>query len=152
VEELASGDPEAAARENAARKAREVARPGATVVGADTIVALGGEILDKPADVEQAREWLARLSGRTHQVLGGLCVVDDSGERSALAVTEVDFRPLSPALVDWYLTTGEWRDRAGGYAIQGRGAALVEGIEGDYWNVVGLPVPALLDLAPGLLG
>jgi septum formation protein len=73
-------------------------------------------------------------------------VVDDEGERSALAVTEVDFRPLSSGIVNWYLATGEWRDRAGGYAIQGRGAALVRGIRGDYLNVVGLPVATLLDL------
>jgi septum formation protein len=116
------------------------------VLGADTVVALGGRILDKPADTEQAREWLEGLSGRTHQVVGGLCVVDDEGERSALAVTEVDFRPLSPEMVSWYLATEEWRDRAGGYAIQGRGAALVQGIRGDYLNVVGLPVATFLDL------
>jgi septum formation protein len=123
-----------------------VARPGLTVLGADTIVALDGSILDKPADAEQAREWLETLSGRTHGVVGGLCVVSDEGERSALAVTEVDFRELDSRLVDWYVGTEEWRERAGGYAIQGRGAALVRGIRGDYFNVVGLSVPALLDL------
>jgi septum formation protein len=146
VDEVASGDPEAAARENAARKARAVAKEGATVLGADTVVALDGRILDKPADRKQAREWLEALSGRTHQVVGGLCVVDEAGERSALVVTEVDFRRLDGPLVDWYLGTEEWRERAGGYAIQGRGAALVGAIRGDYLNVVGLSVAALLDL------
>jgi septum formation protein len=146
VEEIASGDPEGAARENAARKARAVARAGVAVLGADTIVALDGRILDKPQSAEQAREWLEALSGRTHQVVGGLCVVDDAGERSALVVTEVDFRELDSSLVEWYIATEEWRERAGGYAIQGRGAALVRGIRGDYLNVVGLSVAALLDL------
>jgi septum formation protein len=153
VEEVAHGDPEAAARENAARKARAVAaqRGDALVLGADTIVALGERILDKPADPERAREWLRALSGRTHRVIGGLCLVGDGGERAAVAVTEVEFRELGADEVEWYLASGEWRERAGGYAIQGRGGALVRGIRGDYLNVVGLPVPALLDLVPDLL-
>jgi len=155
VRELAEGDPGTAARENAARKARAVAEgvpPGALVLGADTIVALGERILDKPATVERAREWLEMLSGVTHRVVGALCLVDGEAERDAVTVTEVEFRTLDDAAVEWYLAGGEWRDRAGGYAIQGRGAALVRGIRGDYLNVVGLPVPALLDLLPELLG
>jgi septum formation protein len=163
VDEVERGDPEAAARENAARKARAVAGrraaapasadppPGPLVLGADTVVALDDRILDKPPDAERAREWLEALSGRTHRVVGGLCVVEAGRERAALAVTEVEFRRLGPAEVDWYVATGEWRDRAGGYAIQGRGAALVRGIRGDYLNVVGLPVGALLELVPDLL-
>ena len=71
--------------------------------------------------------------------------------RAATAITRVTFRPLDEATLDWYLASGEWRDRAGGYAIQGRGAALVDSIEGDYWNVVGLPVTTLLRLAPDIL-
>ena len=81
----------------------------------------------------------------------GIAVVDRGDERSDVAVTKVRFRQLSEADLDWYLATGEWRDRAGAYAIQARGAALVEAIDGDYWNVVGLPVPLLLRLMPDLL-
>jgi septum formation protein len=80
-------------------------------------------------------------------VISGISV----GGREGVAVTEVDFRPLGDALIDWYVATGEWRERAGGYAIQGRGAALVTQIRGDYLNVVGLPVAELLQLVPGLL-
>jgi septum formation protein len=150
---VAEGDPEAAALENAARKARAVAasRRDALVLGADTIVALGERILDKPPSEERAHEWLRRLSGRTHRVIGGLCVVEDGTEREAIAITDVQFRELAEAEVEWYLASGEWRERAGGYAIQGRGAALVRGIRGDYLNVVGLPVAALLELVPDLL-
>ena len=156
IEEATAGEPEAVARDNAARKARAVAGeagagPGAVVLGVDTVVALGERVLPKPADAAQARRWLEALSDRVHRVVGGLCAIDEGGERSAVAVTEVAFRPLAAADVEWYLSTGEWRDRAGGYAIQGRGAALVAGIRGDYLNVVGLPVPALLGLLPDLL-
>ena len=84
--------------------------------------------------------------------MSGIALRDGGEERSDVAITRVRFRPLGPEDVSWYLDTGEWRERAGGYAIQGRGAALVERIEGDYWNVVGLPVPALLALAPDLIG
>jgi septum formation protein len=149
VEELEEGDPLEAARENARRKARAVA--GDRVIGADTIVALGERILSKPRDAGQAREWLEALSGRTHRVVGGLCVVDGGEERAAVEVTHVTFRTLSPAEVEWYLASGEWEGKAGGYAIQGRGAALVERLEGDYLNVVGLPLAALLRLVPDLL-
>jgi septum formation protein len=137
--------------ENAIAKACAV--PGALVLGADTIVAADGEILGKPRDEAQAREYLGRLSGRRHTVYGGIALVRD-GQLSATAVasTQVRIRPLDAALLDWYVATGEWRGRAGGYAIQGRGAALVLGVEGDYLNVVGLPVARLLELAPELLG
>jgi septum formation protein len=84
-------------------------------------------------------------------VISGLCVIGNGSLRAASACTSVQFRVLGDALIDWYLATGEWRDRAGAYAIQGRGAALVERIEGDYFNVVGLPVALLLELEPGLL-
>jgi septum formation protein len=155
VEEVERGDPEAAALANATAKARAVAarHAGASapvVLGADTVVALGDRILPKPADAAQAREWLGLLAGRTHRVIGGLCVVG-AEERAATAVTEVEFRALGEAEVERYVASGEWRDRAGGYAIQGRGAALVRGIRGDYLNVVGLPVAALLELIPDLL-
>ena len=113
---------------------------------------LDGRLFGKPVDRAEAETFLRRLSGRTHEVMGGIAVCEpDRGERSDVAVTRVRFRRLERPELDWYLATGEWRGRAGGYAIQGRGAALVEEIEGDYWNVVGLPVPTLLRLVPGLL-
>jgi septum formation protein len=84
-------------------------------------------------------------------VLSGVCLLEGDTERGGLAETQVTFRTLSPELIEWYLGTGEWAERAGAYAIQGHGAALVERIDGDYWNVVGLPVPLLLELAPELV-
>ena len=149
VEELVEGDPRDVVLENALRKARS--RSGDLVLGADTAVVLGDRVLGKPRDRAEAAEFLAALNGSTHEVMTGIAVVDAGGERSDVAVTQVRFRALDRTTLDWYLATGEWRDRAGGYAIQGRGAALVESIEGDYWNVVGLPVPALLRLVPDLL-
>jgi septum formation protein len=151
VEELTSGDPREVVVENALRKARAVARPGETVLGADTEVVLDGEVLGKPADRAAAAALLRRLSGGDHEVMSGIAVCDDGGERTAVAVTRVRFRELASADVDWYVASGEWDGVAGGYMIQGRGAALVESIEGDYWNVVGLPVPALLGLMPDIL-
>ncbi len=151
VEELGSGVPEEVALENARRKADAIAAataPGRRVLGVDTVVALGGEVFGKPDDAEHAVRTLTRLQGRTHRVISGLVLRPD-GERTA--VTEVTFRPLSPEQVERYVALGEWRGRAGGYAIQERGAALVERIAGDWSNVVGLPVAALLDLAPDLL-
>jgi septum formation protein len=141
--ELSEGDPHVVALENARRK-REAAdvRPGEHVLAVDTLVALDGAIYGKPADADQARATLRTLSGRTHEVVSGI-VLDD---HATLAVTKVTFRALDEATVDWYVATEEWHQRAGGYAIQGRGAALVRGIDGDYLNVVGLPVAALLDL------
>jgi nucleoside triphosphate pyrophosphatase len=126
--------------------------PSPLTLGADTDVAIDGEILGKPRDAAQAREFLARLAGRTHLVVGGIAIARD-GELVACAVevTEVRFREVSSAVVEWYVGTGEWAGRAGGYAIQGAGAALVAAISGDYLNVVGLPLGRLLDLEPGLL-
>ena len=138
VAEENAGPPQAVACENALRKALAVAgdRPHDVVLGVDTLVATGHEIWGKPPTAEAARETLAR---------GALV-------QSATAVTEVTFRPLDDRMVDWYLATGEWEGRAGGYAIQGRGAALVTAVAGDYLNVVGLPVAALLDLWPEVIG
>jgi len=127
------------------------ARPASLVLGVDTVVVLDGVVYGKPADVAEARATLSRLSGRTHEVVSGIAVVEAGETRTASATTRVAFRPLDPATLDWYLATGEWRERAGGYAIQGRGAALVAAIEGDYLNVVGLPVTALLELLPKIL-
>jgi septum formation protein len=151
VEELTGGDPRALVRENALRKARAVAA-SERVLGADTAVVLDSHAFGKPRDEAEAETFLRRLSGRTHEVMTGIALREpDGAERSDVAVTRVRFRRLEPPDLAWYLATEEWRERAGAYAIQGRGAALVEEIEGDYWNVVGLPVAALLRLVPDLL-
>jgi septum formation protein len=156
AEELTAGPPEEVALENAHRKATAAAGavgPGATVLGVDTIVALGARIYGKPDDRAAAAETLRALAGRRHTVISGLCLIDpERGSRTAAARTLVNFRPLTEAQLQAYLDTDEWRERAGGYAIQGRGALLVTGIEGDYLNVVGLPVAALVDLAPWIAG
>jgi septum formation protein len=154
IEELEQGPAEDVAAENACRKARAAAPgppPGEPVLGVDTLVALDGRIYGKPADRAEAAATLRALDARTHRVVSGICLIEGGRERTAVAVTDVSFRPLGAAAVDWYLDSGEWRGRAGGYAIQGRGGALVESIRGDYLNVVGLPVAALLDLWPSLL-
>jgi septum formation protein len=152
IEELVTGVPEEIALENAERKARAIDAGGRLVLGVDTLVALDGTVYGKPADAREARTTLRTLSGREHAVIGGLCLRRGEESRTGVATTLVRFRTLDDALIDAYLDTGEWRDRAGAYAIQGRGAALVERIEGDYFNVVGLPVALLLELEPGLVG
>jgi septum formation protein len=155
VPELDRGDPAEVVGENALRKARAGRIPGANevVLGCDTLVTLAGAIYGKPADLGGARATLQALSGATHEVLSGLALVCPGEEepRTAIARTKVTFRALEEALLDRYLETGEWRGRAGGYAIQGAGAALVRSVEGDYENVVGLPVATLLDIYPQLL-
>lgn len=168
VEELDRGEPGEVALENALRKARAalgqaraegqatggdqaIAADDETILGVDTLVALDGVIYGKPADEEQARATLRALAGKTHRVFSGLALLSEGHEQTALACTEVSFRELSEELLDWYVASGEWRGRAGGYAIQGAGAVLVRSIAGDYENVVGLPLTSLLDLRPGLL-
>jgi septum formation protein len=153
IAEREHGPPAEVALENARRKAAAVASkvPDALVLAADTIVAVGARIYGKPPHAEAARQTLRALSGRRHEVVGGICLIERSRTRDATASTEVEFRSLDEPTIDWYLGTQEWRGRAGGYAIQGRGAALIRRIEGDYLNVVGLPVAALLELAPELL-
>jgi septum formation protein len=146
---VVSGEPVRVACENARRKAEAVA--GELVLGVDTLVALEGRIFGKPADDDEAAATLRALGGRTHEVVSGLAIGRNGDVRVDCEITKVTFRPLDDDLVRWYLGTGEWRDRAGGYAIQGRGAALVERIEGDYLNVVGLPAALLLERLPGLL-
>jgi septum formation protein len=145
VEELTGGDPRELVIENARRKAMSVR--GDLVLGADTVVALDGAILGKPGDEEEARRHLTRLSARTHEVWTGVAL----GERTMAVKTNVAFADLTE-LLDWYLASGEWEGKAGAYAIQGRGAALVESIEGDYTNVVGLPVTALVRLMGSFAG
>jgi septum formation protein len=154
VAEEDEGAPRAVAFENARRKALAVAVDGADelVIGCDTLVATGSRIWGKPPHEEAARATLRHLSGRTHEVVSGLTLVRGGDVRAVVEITQVTFRALDEATISWYLATREWEGRAGGYAIQGRGAVLVSRIEGDYLNVVGLPVAALLGLAPGLVG
>jgi septum formation protein len=160
VEELTEGVPKEVVVENARRKAAiglSTAVEGAVALGVDTEVVLGGRLLGKAVGRSEARERLEALAGRTHTVLSGLVLLGagPSGggpvERSGVAVSEVTFRELDPTTLDAYLASGEWRDRAGAYAIQGLGSILVERVEGDFSNVVGLPVRLLLELAPELL-
>jgi septum formation protein len=153
VAEEEQGAPRAVASENALRKALAVARafPDDLVVGCDTLVATDGvEIWGKPDDAAHATRTLGHLSGRTHEVVSGLALVERGEVSTATEVTEVTFRALSDAEIAWYVGTGEWQGRAGAYAIQQRGAVLVNRIAGDYLNVVGLPVAALLGLRPDL--
>jgi septum formation protein len=149
VEELTEGEPSLVVQENARRKARAVT--GDFVLAADTEVVLDARVFGKAGHQEEAAAFLRLLSGRTHEVWGGLALRRSGVEVSAMAVTEVKFRELSEQEIVWYLGTGEWEGRAGAYAIQGKGAALVESIHGDFWNVVGLPLAELVRLAPELL-
>ncbi len=156
VLERTQGEPAAVALANARSKAAAVAASlddasGASVLGVNTLVALDGRIFGKPADATSAAASLRALSGAVHEVLSGLALLGPGGERVHVERTEVEFRELDDDLLAWYVVSGEWRERAGGYAIQGKGAALVRRIRGDWTNVVGLPVAALLELAPGLL-
>lgn len=130
------------------RLAREKARAasGAWVLGADTTVVLGDEVLEKPADPEDAFRMLARLQGRRHEVLTAVCLRVGDAEHEAMDRTAVYFRAAGDDLLRAYVATGEPMDKAGAYGIQGYGAALVERIEGDFFSVMGLPVRLVLDL------
>ena len=132
--------------EHAAGKARSVESGERPVLGVDTIVACDGRVLGKPGEVGEAEQMLETLGGRTHEVVSGLCLRTAAWEELHSDTTRVTFRPLTPRDIASYLTTHEWQNRAGGYAIQGLGAALVERIEGDYLNVVGLPAALLVRL------
>ena len=127
--------------------------PGAVVLGVDTDVFLGDEPLGKPADRDGAEARLRELSGRTHEVLSGVCLLGPRAgeERSGVARSLVTFAPLDENVLAVYLASEEWRGRAGAYAIQGLGSILVEKVEGDFSNVVGLPIRLLLELAPELV-
>ena len=151
VHELSEGPVTEVALENAYRKAAAIAPAQLPVLGVDTVVSLGARIFGKPRDAEHAAEMLGALAGQRHVVVSGMCLIDGERVRTAAARTAVEFRPLDRAAIDAYVRVGEWEGRAGAYAIQGRGATLVARIEGDYLNVVGLPVPTLLDLAPQLI-
>jgi len=162
-EELTEGVPEEVVVENARRKAAaglraaEGAAESAIALGVDTEVVLDGRLLGKAAARTDARERLEALAGRTHTVLSGIVLHGgapsggEAVERSGVASTEVTFRELDRTTLETYLASGEWRDRAGAYAIQGLGSILIERMDGDLSNVIGLPVRLLLDLAPELL-
>jgi nucleoside triphosphate pyrophosphatase len=142
--------------EHAAGKARSVEGGERPVLGVDTIVRCGTSVLGKPASEGEAEEMLDFLSGKDHDVVSGLCLRTPGWEELRMETTTVTFRALTPRDLAWYLASGEWEGRAGAYAIQGRGAALVERIDGDYLNVVGLPAATLVALLaerfPGLYG
>lgn len=147
--------PQEAAMELAARKARQVAerlrKAGETdgvVIGADTVVYIDGEMLGKPADAGDAVRMLTKLQGREHRVYTGVCLADVAGTRQLTGYreTRVRMKPLSAERIRRYVATGECFDKAGAYAVQGRGALLVESILGDYSNVVGLPLSLIDDM------
>jgi septum formation protein len=154
VEEDVEGAPADVVVRNALRKAdaaREQVGPGRPVLGADTEVFLDGRVFGKPGDAAEARRFLDALSGRTHEVFTGLALLEGGSSRTGVERTAVTFHPLDAAAIERYVATGEWRGRAGGYAVQGEGERLIAGIEGDYWNVVGLPTSLLLAMAPTLM-
>lgn len=139
--------PEGAVMMLATRKAQLAAEhfPDGLIIGADTIVAVGKHIYGKPDTSEEAFEMLSALSGKTHQVFTGVCIYTKSGHRNAFCTrTDVTFFPLSKEEIRAYIATGEPMDKAGAYGIQGKGALLVEKINGDYYNVVGLPISRLV--------
>ena len=146
------GDP----LDHAAGKARSVDGAGRPVLGVDTVVVCGGRLIGKPRDAADAAQMLELLGGRTHLVVSGLCLRTPDWEELHAETTTVTFRPLSAADIERYLAAGEWEGRAGAYAIQGLGAGLVERIDGDYLNVVGLPAALLVRLLavrfPGAYG
>jgi septum formation protein len=142
--------------EHAAGKARSVEGGDRPVLGVDTVVVLEGAVLGKPASPGEAESMLELLSGRTHEVVSGLCLRTQGWEELHRETTGVTFRPLTPRDLARYVAAGEWEGRAGAYAIQGVGASLVERVEGDYLNVVGLPAALLVRLLasrfPGVYG
>jgi septum formation protein len=146
---------------NALAKGRAVAarrREGTLVIAGDTEVVVDGRVVGQPAFEGEARWCLETLSGRSHEVLGALALIGPEkvdGEltvRTGVETSRVTFAKLGPEMIDRYLASEEWRGRAGGYAVQGLGSALVDGIEGDVSNVIGLAVGLLLELAPDLDG
>lgn len=148
-------DPVELVRAHALGKARSVHVEGWTL-GVDTTVALGGRVYGKAREPEEAAEMLGALAGRTHTVVSGICLLGPRLEEVGDVATGVTFRSLSQRAIDAYVASDEWRGRAGAYAIQGLGGRLVERVDGDYLNVVGLPGAALIGLlerhAPHLLG
>lgn len=132
-------------------RAAHASHAGKWILAADTVVACGRRILPKPADEMDARRCLSLLSGRRHRVYGAICVIDRGGRvRTRRVMTAVIFKRLTPRDVDAYVGSGEWRDKAGGYGIQGRAGAFVTGMIGSYFNVVGLPLYETVTLLEGM--
>ncbi len=148
--ELTDGEiPSELVRINALNKAKEVydrVDKGSVVVGADTVVCYNGRVLGKPKDVRDARAMIKMLSGTTHEVITGYAVVGDKGERSDACITKVRFRNLTDEEIDAYVKTLEPMDKAGAYGIQEKGCLLAESFEGDYFNIVGLPVARVYEM------
>lgn len=155
IEEDTAGEPRDLVVRNAIRKAEAVAAeaPNALVIAGDTEVVIDGEVLGQPANEREARAHLERLSGSEHHVLGGLALMGpgEAEPRTGVDLSTVAFKELDPPLLAAYLASGEWRGRAGSYAIQGLGSALVDSVRGDVSNVIGLPVGLLLRLSPQLM-
>jgi septum formation protein len=155
VEEETDGEPRDLVVRNALRKAKAIAadQPDTLIIAGDTEVVIDGEVLGQPGSEEEARAHLELLSGSEHHVLGGLALLGPGDEepRTGVDVSTVAFRELDERLLTAYLASGEWRGRAGSYAIQGLGSALVDIVRGDVSNVIGLPVGLLLRLAPELM-
>lgn len=134
-------------------KARAIAaqHPDAFILAADTVVARGSKLLEKAADENEARVFLNTLSGRKHVVIGGICVIAPGGKESVRTVeTQLSFKKLTPAEIDAYVASGEWKGKAGGYGIQGRAAAFVRSMAGSYSNVVGLSLYDTIQILTGL--
>ncbi len=153
-EGVTDGDPTHTVLQNAAGKAKEVLarvdlRPGELVLGVDTVVVSEGEILGKAENELEAASFVRRLAARRHEVYSGIYLTSRKMALTARVVTGVTFRSLTDAELAAYIACGEWRDRAGAYAIQGIGSGLVRSVDGDYFNVVGLPVAELLRLLSG---
>jgi septum formation protein len=154
----AAADPIAMVREHALGKARSVAADAGErpVLGVDTAVVLDGRVYGKPSGAAEAERMLEALAGKRHAVVSGLCLATRGGELVDADTTLVTFRTLTARDLAWYVAAGEWEGRAGAYAVQGRGAALVTRVEGDYLNVVGLPAALLVRMLsaayPGLYG
>ncbi|WP_373290596.1 Maf family nucleotide pyrophosphatase [Deinococcus arenae] len=150
-EDSREADPARLAAELALLKGRAVARgaEGAVVIAADTVVAVGGELLAKPESAQENEVFLRRLSGRTHEVFTGVVVLSGHAEVVEVARTAVTFRTLLPEEIAYYAASGEGLDKAGGYGVQGLGMALVERLEGEYSNVVGFPLSVVTRLLRG---
>ncbi len=153
-EGITDGDPTHTVLQNAAGKAKEVLarvdlRPGELVLGVDTVVVSEGEILGKAENELEAASFVRRLAARRHEVYSGIYLTSRKMALTARVVTGVTFRSLTDAELAAYIACGEWKDRAGAYAIQGIGSGLVRSVDGDYFNVVGLPVAELLRLLSG---
>jgi septum formation protein len=150
-EGVSDGDPAHTVQQNARGKAeevlsRETLHPGELVLGVDTVVVLDGEILGKAQDADEAAAFVRMLAARTHEVYSGLYLTSRKVALATHAITSVTFRSLTDADLHAYIASGEWRERAGAYAIQGFGSGLVRHVDGDYFNVVGLPVAELMRL------